>query len=136
MSYGASAALQTAIYQHLLSDPEVSALVGSNIFDAAPSGAVPPVYVSLGPEDVLARNDKSGNGAVHRFTISVVNEGAGFQAAKVLAGAISDSLHNRKPALNRGRVVRMQFLKATARRIGQGARRRIDLRFEARIEDQ
>ncbi len=135
MSYGVSAALQTAIYEHLKADAAVSSLVGSDIFDAAPSGTVPPVYVSLGREDVVARNDKSGSGAVHRFTVSVVNEGASFQAAKKIAGAVSDALHNTRPTLTRGRIVRMQFLRASARRIGEGARRRIDLLFEARVED-
>ncbi|MDV7145091.1 DUF3168 domain-containing protein [Tropicimonas sp. TH_r6] len=135
MSYGASAALQTAIYQHLKADPGVSGLVGDDVFDAVPSGIVPSVYISLGREDVVARNDKSGCGAVHRFTVSVVNEGAGFQAAKTIAGAVSDALHNQNPPLDRGRIVRMQFLRASARRIGEGARRRIDLLFEARVED-
>ena len=135
MSYGTSAALQTAIYQHLLADSELQTLVGADVFDAAPPGAVPPVYVSLGPEDVIARNDKTASGAVHRFTVSVVNEGAGFQAAKTVAGAVSDALHDARPILSRGRVVRMQFLRAKARRIGDGARRRIDLLFEARVED-
>ncbi|RYH11183.1 DUF3168 domain-containing protein [Tropicimonas sp. IMCC6043] len=135
MSYGASAALQTAVYQHLLADPSVSALVGTNIFDAAPSGTVPPVYISLGPEDAVARNDKTGRGAVHRFTVSIVNDGAGFQAAKSLAGAVSDSLQDALPASGPGRLVRMQFVRASARRVGDATRRRVDLLFEAQIDD-
>lgn len=135
MSYGASAALQTAVFQHLLADPEVSAIVGTDIFDAAPSGTIPPVFVSLGPEEVMARNDKTGTGALHRFTVSVVSDGAGFQSAKTLAGAVSDALHDAAPELSRGRLVRMQFLRARAKRIGDGTRRRIDLVFEARVED-
>lgn len=135
MSYGASAALQTAVYQHLLDDANVAALVGPHIYDAAPTGAIPQIYVSLGPEDVTARNDKSGSGAVHRFTVSIVNDGAGFQAAKTVAGAVSDALNDARPDLSRGKVVRMQFLRASARRVGDGAKRRIDLLFEARVED-
>ncbi|NDR56065.1 DUF3168 domain-containing protein [Aliiruegeria sabulilitoris] len=135
MSYGASAALQTAVYQHLLANAEVSALVGSDVFDAAPSGTVPSVYISLGPEDVVARNDNLGAAARHRFSVSVVCETAGFQTAKTVAGAVSDALHNANPSLSRGRVVRMQFVKANARRIGDAARRRIDLLFEAVVED-
>ena len=136
MSYGVAAALQVAVYQHLLADAEVTALVGSDIFDAVPSGTVPPVYVSLGPEDAFARDDKSGSGTLHRFTVSVVNESAGFQAAKTIAGAVSDALHDARPALSRGRVVRMQYLRAKALRIDDGTRRRIDLLFEARVEDE
>ena len=37
--------------------------------------------------------------------------------------------------LDRGRLVGLRFLKAQARRLDQGAARRIDLRFVARVED-
>ncbi len=134
MSYGSSAALQAAIYQHLLDDPSVSAQVGPNVFDAVPAGTVPPVYISLGPEEVLSAGDKTSKGARHRFTVSVISENAGFQAAKTVAAAVSDALDDANPALSMGRVVRMQFQRAVARRIGNGTKRRIDLRFEARVE--
>lgn len=136
MSYGVSAALQAAVYQHLRADAGIIAHVGSDIFDAVPTGILPLAYISLGPEDAFARNDKAGIGSLHRFTVSVVSDGAGFLAAKTIAGAVSDALHDAAPPLSRGRIVRMQFLRASARRIGEGARRRIDLTFEAQVEDE
>ncbi|MFV0361183.1 DUF3168 domain-containing protein [Tropicimonas sp.] len=135
MSYGVAAALQTAIYGLLVNDTKIAELVGPNVFDEAPAGAVPDLYVTLGPEVGLAAGDKTGQGARHRFTVSVVCGAAGFHGAKRIAGAVSDALDDARPELARGRVVGMQFLRADARRAGTQGKRRIDLRFEARVED-
>ncbi len=135
MSYGASAALQAAVYQHLIADSGVTSLVGSNIYDAAPPGSPPGTYVSLGPEEVLSRCDCTGDGALHRFTVSVVTDAAGFGGAKQIAGAISDALAGAAFTLSRGTLVALNFERARARRVGEGDQRRIDLRFAARIDD-
>ncbi|WP_068116576.1 DUF3168 domain-containing protein [Tropicimonas marinistellae] len=135
MSYGTAAALQSAIYQHLQADSTLSGLVDAEIYDAVPTGAVPALYISLGPETVTPAGDKTGEGAKHRFTVSVVAESGGFLAAKDVAVAVSDALHGAAPTLGRGRIVQMRFLKATAQRVGAGTKRRIDLRFEALVED-
>lgn len=136
MSYGVAAALQSAVYQALAADTVLGALVGSNIFDAAPPGAVPPIYVSLGPEDVRLRGDKSAGGAYHEFTISVVSDTAGFLAAKQAAVAVSDVLSDASLALSRGTLVAIWFQKARARRVQDGDTRRIDLRFRAYVTDE
>lgn len=136
MSYGMAAALQTAVYQYLLGDTGVSGLVGAAIYDAIPAGDLPQTYVSLGPEEVRDRSDKSGSGALHRFTVSVVTEVAGFGAAKAVAAAIGDALVDADLTLSRGRLVGLWFERASARRSGKAGRvRRIDLRFRARVED-
>lgn len=136
MSYGAAAALQAAVYQHLLADPDVSALVDGAIYDALPAGEVPQTYVSLGPEQARAASDLSGDGAVHRFTVSVISETAGFGAAKSVASAVGDALEDADLTLSRGRLVGLWFERASARRTGRaGQVRRIDLRFRARVED-
>ncbi|MFT4961671.1 MAG: hypothetical protein ACI92Z_002764 [Paracoccaceae bacterium] len=136
MSCGMAAALQSAVYQHLLADAGVSGLVGAAIYDGVPAGDVATTYVSLGPEDVRDSSDKSGPGAVHRFTVSVMTQTAGFAAAKEVAAAITDALEEADLVLNRGRVVGLWFERASARRSGTaGHIRRIDLRFRARMED-
>ncbi|NVO55621.1 DUF3168 domain-containing protein [Rhodobacteraceae bacterium B1Z28] len=136
MSYGVSAALQAAVYQQLSTDGDVNTLSGGAVYDAVPAGAVPQTYVTLGPEDVREASDRSGAGAVHRFTVSVVSEAAGFGAAKTLAGAVCDALAGAALTLDRGRLVGLWFERARARRTGTGgAIRQIDLKFRARVED-
>ncbi len=135
MSYATSAPLQAAVYQHLAADAAVTAIVGTDIFDALPTGAIPTLYVALGPESVRDASDKTGAGAKHEFTVSVVTESAGFQAAKELAGAITDSLVLADLTLTRGRIVFLRFLKAKATRVDSGLKRQIDLTFCARVED-
>ena len=63
MSYAVSAALQSAIFGALSADPTLNDLVGGAIYDALPSGALPPLYVSIGQEVVRERNDSTGIGA-------------------------------------------------------------------------
>lgn len=136
MSYGAAAALQAAVYQCLTSDVALTQLVGSAIYDAVPPGDLPELYVSLGPEDVRDRSDKTGGGAVHVFTVSVVSSAAGFASAKAAAVAVSDALVDAPLALSRGALVALAFDKARARRVQDGDIRRIDLTFRARVDDE
>ena len=135
MSYGVSAALQAAVYQQLLADTDLAALVGTAIYDNPPAGAVLGTYVSLGPEDVRDRSDITGYGALHMITISVITDAAGFQVAKQVGAAVSDALQGAELTLSRGMLCFINFNRATARRVGTGETRRIDLRFDARVED-
>lgn len=130
MSYGAAAALQAAVFQRL-----VALLPGVAVHDALPPGAGSGTFVLLGPEEVLDASDGTGRGAEHRFVVSVISDATGFLAAKEVAVAVSDALVDAPLMLDRGRLVGLRFLKAQARRLDQGAARRIDLRFVARVED-
>ena len=135
MSYAPSSALQAAVYAHLSTDAGLQALVGTHIYDAAPSGQTPPTYVSLGEETVQDRSDQTGAGALHLMDISVVTDEAGFQTAKEIAGAVSDLLVDADLPLTRGSLVYLRFERAVARRVKEAGARRIDLRFRARIDD-
>jgi hypothetical protein len=132
MSYASAAALQAAVYAALQDDPTVAALSGGAIYDAIPPGAVPGLYVSLGPEIARDQADKGGDGAVHDFAVRVISDGAGFGAAKALAVAISDALDAAPLDLSRGHLISLRFRRASARRAG--AAREIDLWFRARID--
>ena len=92
MTYVLAAALQEAVYGRLTADPSIAGLIGSAVFDAAPAGQVPPLYVALGPEDVRDRSDKTAHAALHVLTVTIVSEGGGFHAAKVLAAAVEEAL--------------------------------------------
>jgi hypothetical protein len=135
MSYGTAAALQAAVFQRLTADPVLTGLVGGAIYDSAPPGSAEGTYVSLGPEDSRDASDQTARGAVHEFVVSVVTTEAGFQTAKTVASAISDSLVDAQLILARGRMVGLWFLRARARRVDAGDVRRIDLVFRARTED-
>lgn len=135
MSYGVSAALQSAVYQALVDDAALGAIVGSDIYDALPSGTLPSLYVALGPEEVKDLSDKTGAGAAHQFTVSVVTDAAGFATAKQAAGAVSDVLVAADLTLDRGTLVALYFQRAKAVRVGTADERRIDLTFNAIVQD-
>lgn len=135
MSYALSAPLQAAVFQQLYTDPVVTGLVGTAVFDAIPAGHVPPLYVALGSETVRDASDKTGGGAVHDLSVIVVSQAAGFATAKTLAGAVSDALIDADLTLTRGTLTSLQFLKASAARVGTGDTRRITLTFRARVDD-
>ncbi len=133
MTYALSAPLQAAVYQALLADAGVSDLVGTEIYDALPAGAMPPMYVLLGDEKVKDASDGTGQGAWHDFTVSVVSEAAGFSGAKEVAGAVSTALVDAPLTLSSGRLAGLRFVKARAAR-EPGGLRRINLTFRARVD--
>lgn len=135
MSYAISAALQAAIYDELIADTALGNLVGDAIYDAMPTGTLPDTYVTLGPEEVRNRSDISGGGAWHFLTISAVTSNAGFSHAKAVAAAITDALIDAELTLSRGRLVGLHFYRGKAQRDDNGALRRIDLIFRARVDD-
>jgi hypothetical protein len=134
MSYAVAAALQGAVYQQLQSDPGLSVLVGDRVYDAVPKGRLPDLYVALGPERVKDASDKTGHGAWHEFAVSVISDNAGFQTAKEVSAAVCDALIDADLALDRGWLVALNFKRAVAQRERAG-RRRVDLIFRARVED-
>ncbi|MDN5567924.1 MAG: DUF3168 domain-containing protein [Paracoccus sp. (in: a-proteobacteria)] len=136
MSYGAGVALQAAIYQQLRTDPGLTELVGDAIFDAMPVEAPSGVHVSLGSEDVRDVSDATARGSRHDFVVSVMSgsDGAGFGTVKAAAVAVADALENGSLHLSRGQLAGLWFLRASARRMKNGAARQVDLTFRARID--
>lgn len=132
MSYAASAALQSAIFTRLTAAP---ALAGVHVVDALPPGTPAGSFVLLGPELALDQSDKTGAGAEHRLEIAVISDAAGFLPAKNIAAAICDTLLGAALPLAVGRLVSLQFLRASAQRLDDGTARRIDLQFRARIQN-
>ncbi len=100
------------------------------------SGALPPIYVALGSEDVLDRSDMTGHGAAHDIIVTVIADAGGFQLAKAAAGRCRMRWSMPRWRWSAGTLVSLQFLRARARQAGDGQTRRIDLRFRARVEDQ
>lgn len=128
MSYAVSAALQKAVYQQLDT-------LGTPVFDAVPSGPLPELYISIGPEEARNASDATGVGAIHLFTVTVFSSAPSFAKAKGIAAQISDALTGPMPWLDRGTLIDISFQRARARRNEKGGGRQIDLRFRARVED-
>lgn len=133
MSYGTTAALQAAIYGCLTGDAQVGALTGGHVYDALPEGALPPMYVSLGPETVRDATDGSAGGAQHDVLVTVHSAQPGYAGAKAVAAAVSDALLTRPVRPARGRVVAVRFLKARAR--SARSERRVEMWFRLRLDD-
>jgi len=134
MSIQCSAALQVALYDFLVADGPLAALVPGGVMDAPPPGTPQGTYVLIGEEEAIDRSDVSGPGAEHRVLISVVSDASGFLTAKSAAARIAQILPDARPALSTGRVVAIWFHNAQARRVDSGTVRRIDLRFRVRVE--
>lgn len=133
MSYGMTAALQTAVYGVLSGDAALAAVVGAHVYDALPPGPLPPLYVTLGPEKVRDLSDASSGGAEHDFSVTVTSSASGFHQAKEAAAAVSDALLATPLSLTRGRVARLRFYRAKARR--SGGERLIEVWFRARLDE-
>lgn len=131
MSYAGAAALQAAVFARLTGWP---ALAGVSVLDAMPAGGGGGTFVLLGPEEARDASDRTGDGAEHRLVVSVISDAAGFLAAKTIAVAVSEALNGAGLALTVGRLVGMEFQRAVARRLEDGAVRRIDLTFRARLD--
>ena len=141
MTYALSWPLQEAVYGVLTGDTAVTALADVRVHDEPPHAqdASVGVYVTLGPETARDRGAADAALARHDFTISVHSDqrhgDEGFAELKKLGGAVSDALAGSTPSLSRGRVLSIRFLRATARRTAKPPRRRIDLVFQALLED-
>ncbi|MEP5760311.1 MAG: DUF3168 domain-containing protein [Litoreibacter sp.] len=135
MSYRFSTALQTAVFEALRNDANITNLVGDAIFDAEPGGTLPSIYITLGSEQVRARSDTLVVGALHEFVISVITDAPGFASAKAVGVAVGEVLVDAELVLDRGTLVSLRFYKARSVRIGNGKKRRIDLTFRAQISD-
>lgn len=137
MSYVAGVALQAAVYQHLQADVQLTDLVGDAIYDAMPVEPPSGVYVSLGPDDARDAGDMTARGSRHDFIVSVLSgtdESTGFGAVKQAAAAVSAALESGDLVLSDGHLAGLWFLRARALRVKNGAARRVDLTFRARID--
>ena len=135
MSFATSEALQTAVYAELTGNAPIVAVVGSNIFDALPSGALPNLYIALGEEKTRDHSTKTTSGALHDIEVNVHGDVAGFQAVKALAALICDALIDADLVLSRGVLTRLQFKFARARKGVSPDQRVINLTFRACVVD-
>lgn len=138
MTYALAEPLQTAVYSALIADVALTALVGTDIYDAPlplETGIAPSEYVMIGAEQVTNSGSKTENGAIHDLTVSVHSNSDGFAKSKQIAGAICDVLLDAQLNMSRGKLVYLRFLKARADAGKPPTKRTIALRFRAYVED-
>ncbi|MXU66317.1 DUF3168 domain-containing protein [Oceanomicrobium pacificus] len=130
-------AVQARVFALLTGDPELMGLTGGHVRDGAAAGApLPDVQVLIGPERVRPFASATSDGATHEFTVEVIGARDGFDLPKRVAARVGDLLL--APAgigdPDGAHLVRMQFLRAEARRLTGPARRQIRLTFRAVVE--
>ena len=98
------AATQKAIYERLVADPAIHALVGDRIFDGVPADAVMP-FVAFGPSDVVIDDGDGLDGRAEALQLEVwSNDQARLWKAKAICDAIKTSLHDFGLSLEAGRA--------------------------------
>ncbi|MGH1577209.1 DUF3168 domain-containing protein [Planktotalea sp.] len=133
MSVLLSDVLQSAVYDRLVANVELGAIVNAHIYDAMPAGPVPDLYVLIGEEVVKDSSDVSGAGSQHDVLISLISTADSFLTLKQAASAVWTALDSSDLVLSEGRVVGFWFRASTAKRSSSG-QRKIDLKFRARLE--
>lgn len=134
MSYQFAHALQFVVYQTLLVHQPLTALVGTNIFDAVPTGTIAETYILVGEDKAVDRSDLTGQLARHDLTIQIVSSANGYSDAKRVAGAVCDALEAIQINLSTDNVRQVQFRSAHARRDTGAGERRIDLKYRALVD--
>lgn len=103
----ASNELQTLIYQRLVNDVGVQAIVGSRVYDN-PTGKNDFPYVSFGPSDVVEDDADCITGRIETIQIDCWSRyQGGFKEVKTLADAVKKALHRYAGTLTVNALVEM-----------------------------
>lgn len=90
----ASAEMQKVLFDALVADAGVGALVGDRIYDGVPPGATFP-YVSMGEAQEVTMDEECIDGEEHIFTLHVFDRSHGrLSGAKRINDAIKSALHD------------------------------------------
>lgn len=131
MSFATAQALQAAVYAALKTDASVTALAHDAIFDALPKGNLPALYIVLGAENTRDHSTQTSAGALHDIEVEIYSDAPGFQTAKQLAAAVCDALIDADLTLDRGKLIRLHFKSARARKGTGSGQRVVRLMFRA-----
>ncbi|PZQ51643.1 MAG: DUF3168 domain-containing protein [Rhodovulum sulfidophilum] len=136
MTMAYAEALQRAVYARLSGDAALGALVGDAIYDAPPerSDVAKIAHLTLGEDRARPFDTKTSRGARHEFAVGVHSGEDGFATAKRIAAAVCDALVGAPLSLERGHLVSIDFVRATAERAAAPAKRAVTLLFRAVID--
>ncbi|TPW28608.1 DUF3168 domain-containing protein [Martelella alba] len=89
----AAVTLQDAIFDALVADAGVTALVGDRVYDNAPAAPVYP-YISFGPAQTLTEPLECLDAEENHFQIDIwTQEGGSKRGAKAICAAVKSALH-------------------------------------------
>lgn len=93
-------ALQTALFQHLAAQSELTALLGgARLYDDVPPGAAFP-YVTLGDIETRDWSTQTRAGHEHRVTLNVWSRAKGRREVQAIVAALEDAIDGAAPALD------------------------------------
>lgn len=105
-----SNALQKLIYDRLVADAAVIAIVGTRVLDKPPAGTQVP-YISFGPSDYVPEDADCVTGRVETIQIDCWSEAQdGKREVKALADAVKESLHEYAGSIDPGALVEMRVI--------------------------
>jgi hypothetical protein len=100
--------LQKAIYDALLADAAVSALVADRVYDGAPESPEMP-YITFGPSDHYEHDAQCITARVETLQLDCwARDGGRLRPAKALADAVKSALHDADLSLDSHALVRIQ----------------------------
>jgi hypothetical protein len=104
-----SNALQVFLYERLVADVAVGALVGDRIYDRPAATASVP-YITFGPSDYVPDDDECIDGRIETVQLDVWSEAQdGKRECKAIVDAVKSCLHDAVGDLEAGALVTMRI---------------------------
>jgi len=134
MPTAASAALRAAIYEALIADSALTALLGGpNVYDEPPRLASFP-YVTLGETRVSDFSAGGESSLEHQLTLHAWSRQGGHREAHLITGALLQALDDAPLTLAGHHLVNLRFSLADVRRESDGRTYHAIVRFRAMTE--
>ncbi len=134
MPTASSAALRRAIYDALLADVALAALLGGpHIYDEPPRQPTFP-YVTLGEARVANFSAGEARAEEHQLTLHAWSRHGGHREAHLIAGALLQALDDAPLSLGGHHLVNLRFATADVRREADGRTYHAVVRFRAVTE--
>ena len=131
MPTAASAALRAAIYEALIADSALTALLGGpNVYDEPPRLASFP-YVTLGETRVSDFSAGGESSLEHQLTLHAWSRQGGHREAHLITGALLQALDDAPLTLAGHHLVNLRFSLADVRRESDGRTYHAIVRFRA-----
>ncbi len=131
-----SNALQKLIFDLLVADADVGALVGDRIYDR-PAATVAAPYVTFGPSDYVPDDHECIDGRIETVQLDIWSEAQdGKREAKAIVDAIRSCLHDGVGSLTVGALVTMRVTLARVFDDPDGRTTHGVVQIEAVIEEE